>query len=446
MSIPSQDNSHRPDRLQLILFTGERMASGIPIPSNVIDLYNSEDFEWTDSLQATFTATSPELYAMIVAHKEGEDPMHLYIDNYALRQNWITTLNCDPNNPNNTFAQERRYRFGFNGAEGINELYGDFNAYDLGARMYSPRLGKMFSTDPREADYPWQAPYSYHRNSPISSIDFLGMGEPPSTAIEEWEFTDQITFPAKDDQPEKVINKLQDGTWVYNYQTNGFGINGSEQKYMYWNPDSESGPEWQYFTPRTERDDYMQKMQDIGRMTRHTSYLLFGSAFSIPATPYMASYLTANGGGAGIGILNSSFTTNSILLRAAIDGIGQAVANKWDFKKIDVFDLGLAAFTTPGVSATFGSLIDVSIDNQRIPLIGSNLGGENKSLYDLGIDFGIKNSFGRFGMGRIANGPSDFLKPYAPTLLLQNANNIMFNLPINTIGKVTGIYLKEDGP
>jgi hypothetical protein len=44
--------SQRPDRLQLILFTGERMASGIPIPSDVIDLYDSEDFEWSDSLQA----------------------------------------------------------------------------------------------------------------------------------------------------------------------------------------------------------------------------------------------------------------------------------------------------------------------------------------------------------------------------------------------------------
>jgi hypothetical protein len=81
MSIPSQDNSQRPDRLQLILFTGERMASGIPIPSNVIDLYDSEDFEWSDSLQATFTATSPEMYVMIVADKAGEDPIHLYIDN-----------------------------------------------------------------------------------------------------------------------------------------------------------------------------------------------------------------------------------------------------------------------------------------------------------------------------------------------------------------------------
>jgi hypothetical protein len=99
-----------PDRIQLILFTGERMASGIPIPSNVIDLYNSEDYQWSDSLQATFTATSPEMYVMIVADKAGEDPMHLYIDNYALRQNWVSTLNCDPNNPNNTFAQERRYR------------------------------------------------------------------------------------------------------------------------------------------------------------------------------------------------------------------------------------------------------------------------------------------------------------------------------------------------
>jgi RHS repeat-associated protein len=69
-----------------------------------------------------------------------------------------------------------RYRFGFNGAEKIDEIYGDWNGYDLGARMYDPRLGKMFSTDPREAEYAWQSTYAYYANSPINTIDFNGEG------------------------------------------------------------------------------------------------------------------------------------------------------------------------------------------------------------------------------------------------------------------------------
>jgi RHS repeat-associated protein len=177
MSIPSQDNSHRPDHLQLVFFTGEGMGMGIPIPSNVIELYyDSEDYQWTDSLQATFTATSSELYVMIVADKAGEDPMHLYIDNYALRQNWVSTLNCDPSNPNNTFAEERRYRFGFNGMERDDELKGAGNSLDFGARIYDSRLGKWMSPDPWERSYPGFSTYSGFLNNPVFIIDPTGKG------------------------------------------------------------------------------------------------------------------------------------------------------------------------------------------------------------------------------------------------------------------------------
>ncbi|HUH73690.1 MAG TPA: M15 family metallopeptidase, partial [Chitinophagales bacterium] len=70
-----------------------------------------------------------------------------------------------------------RYRFGFNGAEKIDEIYGDDNGYDLGARMYNPRLGKMFSPDPRESEYAWQSTYAYYANSPIWQIDYNGEGD-----------------------------------------------------------------------------------------------------------------------------------------------------------------------------------------------------------------------------------------------------------------------------
>jgi hypothetical protein len=87
---------------------------------------------------------------MIVAGKEGEDPMHLYIDEYALRQNWVTTLNCDPNNPNNTFVQERRYRYGFNSHEQDNELKGRGNHLSFGDFGYDSRTGRRWNIDPIE--------------------------------------------------------------------------------------------------------------------------------------------------------------------------------------------------------------------------------------------------------------------------------------------------------
>ncbi len=46
-------------------------------------------------------------------------------------------------------------------------------------RIYDSRLGRWLSTDPRTKEYPWQTPYSYHRNNPINITDYLGGGDPP---------------------------------------------------------------------------------------------------------------------------------------------------------------------------------------------------------------------------------------------------------------------------
>ena len=50
------------------------------------------------------------------------------------------------------------YRYGFNGKEKDNELYGEGNAYDFGARINDPRLGRWLSLDPLAAKYPPAAP------------------------------------------------------------------------------------------------------------------------------------------------------------------------------------------------------------------------------------------------------------------------------------------------
>jgi len=82
------------------------------------------------------------------------------------------------------------YRYGFNGMERDDEVKGAGNHYDLGLRNYDPRLGRMFSIDPRANEYPWQTTYAYHRNSPIMTIDYLGGGD----------FDD-------------IFDQLEDGTW-----------------------------------------------------------------------------------------------------------------------------------------------------------------------------------------------------------------------------------------
>jgi RHS repeat-associated protein len=68
------------------------------------------------------------------------------------------------------------YRFGFNGKEQDSEVSGQGNTIAFEARIYDSRLGRFFSTDPREAEYGWQSTYAYYKNSPISTQDILGMG------------------------------------------------------------------------------------------------------------------------------------------------------------------------------------------------------------------------------------------------------------------------------
>ncbi len=63
------------------------------------------------------------------------------------------------------------YSFSFNGKENDNEVSGDGNAYDFGARIYSSRLGKWLSIDPAFKKFPYESNYSFVSNSPLIYID-----------------------------------------------------------------------------------------------------------------------------------------------------------------------------------------------------------------------------------------------------------------------------------
>jgi RHS repeat-associated protein len=79
--------------------------------------------------------------------------------------------------PNRHGSPADGYRYGFNGEESDDEVFGTKGtSYDLGARTYDARIGRMRSADPLESEYPWQSTYAYYANSPTSQIDYKGMG------------------------------------------------------------------------------------------------------------------------------------------------------------------------------------------------------------------------------------------------------------------------------
>lgn len=70
------------------------------------------------------------------------------------------------------------YRFGFNSKENDNEVMGNGNFQDYGARMYDTRLGRFISADPiiiNEHKYTFYSPYQFAGNRPIVAIDLDGL-------------------------------------------------------------------------------------------------------------------------------------------------------------------------------------------------------------------------------------------------------------------------------
>ncbi len=66
------------------------------------------------------------------------------------------------------------YKYGFNGKEKVDEIEGDGNAYDFGARIYDNRLGRWMSLDPLESEYAGISPYVFVANMPLIAIDPTG--------------------------------------------------------------------------------------------------------------------------------------------------------------------------------------------------------------------------------------------------------------------------------
>lgn len=68
-----------------------------------------------------------------------------------------------------------RYRFGFNGQEKDDEVFGATGtSYDFGARIYDSRVARFLSMDPLARSTPGWSPYVFALNNPIRYIDEHG--------------------------------------------------------------------------------------------------------------------------------------------------------------------------------------------------------------------------------------------------------------------------------
>jgi len=76
--------------------------------------------------------------------------------------------------PGRTYSSEA-YSWGFNGKENDDEISGEGNNLDFGARIYDSRLGRWMSVDPLYFKYPHESPYNYVSSNPIIYSDKEGL-------------------------------------------------------------------------------------------------------------------------------------------------------------------------------------------------------------------------------------------------------------------------------
>jgi len=84
------------------------------------------------------------------------------------------------------------YKFGFNSLEKDNEIKGNGNSINYGARIYDPRVSRFLSIDPISSQFPFYSPYQFAGLKPTWAIDLDGREELPYWERSEYNSSDAV--------------------------------------------------------------------------------------------------------------------------------------------------------------------------------------------------------------------------------------------------------------
>ena len=88
--------------------------------------------------------------------------------------------------------QSDEYRYGFNGMEKDDEVKGEGNSINFGARIHDPRVGRWLSKDPKWKLFANISPYTYSSNNPVYYKDKAGEVIEPATDKSKTSFNNAV--------------------------------------------------------------------------------------------------------------------------------------------------------------------------------------------------------------------------------------------------------------
>ncbi len=167
------------------------------------------------------------------------------------------------------------YRYGFNGKENDNEVKGNGNQLDFGARIYDPRIGRFLSRDVYESNYPNMSSYAYGLNNPILLIDNNG------NWVTDLEGNVIITYQSGKEELFMIGGEIKDDKGA----VTGYSYNAVQGKYAYIL--SNKGEKVEVFIPSSEQ---------VYRITADANHKQVGEAIKLdPKTTEGEKNCTTNG-------------------------------------------------------------------------------------------------------------------------------------------------------
>jgi RHS repeat-associated protein len=118
-------------------------------------------------------------------------------------------------------------RYGFQGQEKINEIYGDGNYVDFAYRGYNPRLGRFFAVDPIAAKFPYNSPFAFSENQVIAFVELEGLEK--ATPEQQKNANDKIEAFSNDNSTTTVWENIDKASFVSSLQNMVNNPSGVEQ-------------------------------------------------------------------------------------------------------------------------------------------------------------------------------------------------------------------------